>query len=89
MNAKFIEYTDDEHETFLNAIYDIVSICGYKKEQGTILRQCDYIAFRESLRNFESDKWICTECDTIYDNQEDAEDCCKEDNNEEYHHEYL
>jgi len=49
MKAKFLEYTDDKHEQFLNEIYDTVSICGYEMEQGTILRQCDYIAFRNDM----------------------------------------
>ena len=81
MNAEQKRYTDDEYEDILNDIYaDDVSVCGYPMQQGSILREVDPIAFSCSKNDYEAgpdNPWVCKECETEYDNEEEAEACCK------------
>jgi len=85
MNAEEIELTNEEYEDILNEIYEPVKICGIILSQGTILKKCDPIAFRCYLVNYtaSNEKWKCGECGKEYNNKDDANECCKLDDNEE------
>ena len=81
MNAEEIELTDEEFEDILNELHEPVNICGYTMHKGTILKECDPIAFYQKKLAYESinKKWKCTECDNEFDNKDDADECCKEE----------
>lgn len=53
--------TDDEMEDyfqdFLDDLYGIVDIAGYSFGTGRVLREMDYVAFREEFNN-----WLDSEC---------------------------
>lgn len=77
MNAIEIEVTDGEVEEFLNDLWGDVDICGKKYRSGTTLKIVNRIAFKQILATFPR-KYQCSECETIYDNEDEAEDCCKD-----------
>jgi hypothetical protein len=81
MNAELVELNEKEYENFLNEIYEDVNICEYNMSQGTILKKCDPIAFNTRLNNYNASnkEWRCTECESIYDYEEDANECCNEE----------
>lgn len=73
-----IEKDEEEFEKMLNETYGEVEICGMMFEQGTALRELDPIAFRCALSD-EPIQWQCSECDNIFDDEDEAEECCKEE----------
>lgn len=77
MNVIKIEVTDEEVEEYLNEAYGDVNICGYEYLAGTTLKRIDRIAFDKELAAF-PEKYQCSECKMIYDNEDEAEDCCKD-----------
>ena len=85
MNAIEIEreLTEDEFEEALDDIYGDVEIAGHKYSTGQTLREIDPIAFRCGLADYgdslETEEWVCGECESVYDNEDDAEECCQED----------
>lgn len=83
MNALKIykELTDEEYESYLNEIYPTVNVCGYEYDPGRALRLLDPIAFNVGKREHENNQeevWECTECNSEFDNENDANECCKE-----------
>lgn len=82
MNATQKEITDEEYEDYLNDIYGEVKICGMTFDSGRALKKLDEIAFNCGKNDYESENeiWICEECNKEYNNEEDAENCCKESN---------
>ena len=78
MNAKLKELTEDQYEEQLNDCYETVTICGMEYEQGRALRELDPVAFRCGMAD-EPEVWICDECDDEHETEEEAEECCKED----------
>lgn len=77
MNAIQIELTEEKYEEFLNLIYDEINIGSFTFEPGRILRELNPAAFRCGMAE-ELEQWQCSECDQIYENQDNAEECCKE-----------
>ena len=75
MKAYEIEKDEKEFEEYLNDCYPSVNICGIEMDQGTILKKCDPIAFRCAL-SYEPIKYGCSECDSEYDDEDEANDCC-------------
>jgi len=79
---KETELSASEYEDVLNELYEPVTICGMDYEQGTALKELDPVAFRCGKADYESDldsdnpTWICGECDTEFDSEEEAEECC-------------
>ena len=76
MNAKQIELTDKKYEDILNEAYGDVEICGMKFSSGYALRELDPTAFRCGMAD-EPEKWECGECNSIYETEEEAKDCCE------------
>lgn len=80
MNARKYEISDDDFEEILNKMYHVeVSICGYEHQQGSLLRRIDEVSFNQEKSNYEDGQYVCGECDSIYDSEEEAEECCKEE----------
>ena len=84
MNAYQVEerITEDEYQDYLNEVYEDIEICGMIMSQGTILKECDYTAFRTGYVDYLDslgDLYICGVCKIEYDNEEEAEDCCSEE----------
>lgn len=77
MNAELKEYDDKEHEEYLTEIYGTVEICGMTFDSGSALQELDPTAFRVSMADRE-DVWICGECKDEHDDEDQAEECCKE-----------
>lgn len=76
-----IEMDEGEYEAYLNDSYGEVSICGTTMLQGTVLKECDPIAFRVALSD-EPIRYKCDICNSEYDEEDEAQDCeteCSED----------
>ena len=78
MPAELIELTEEEFEEILNETYGTVEICGQTRDAGTVLKEIDPTAFNCGMAD-EPEQWKCTECNSIYDSEEEAEECCKEE----------
>lgn len=89
MNAKKIEYDLDDnddrdmYEEMLHECYpEDVKVCGMDMDPVQVLKECDTTAYRcGAIDYFDGldDRWVCEECDGQYDNEEEAEECCKTD----------
>ena len=80
------ELDDKEAEEELNNIYGDVEVCGIQYPSGMLLREVDPIAFRQTVIDLEDQmphKWKCEECETEYDTEEEAEECCQEEEHNE------
>lgn len=77
MNAEQKELTEEEYEEMLNDIYGDVNICGGTYTSGHALKMLDPTAFRVGLSDWETELWFCSECDKEYNDEEEAEECCK------------
>jgi len=78
VNVTEKEMSEDEYEEYLDNIYGDVNICGYKYPSGGALKELDPIAFRCGLCE-QPIKYECGKCGEIYEEEHEAEDCCKED----------
>jgi hypothetical protein len=74
MKAIEHEITDQEYEDELNNVYGEVEICGMTFDSGRALHELDPIAFR--CGQSDEMKWECSECGKVYDEEQDAADCC-------------
>lgn len=72
------EPSDEEVTAYLDEMYpNEVIVCGMPMSQSYILRRMDKIAFDEfSSNSFPG--WICDECNTAHDTEQEAKDCCQE-----------
>lgn len=82
MNAKEIEreITESEYEDVLDDIYGDITICGMKYPSGRALKELDPVAFRCGKVDYEDSldhQWECGECGIVYDDEDDADKCCK------------
>ena len=78
VNANEIEQDEDQYEEELNEIYGTATVCGYEYDQGTLLREISPTTFRCGLAD-EPLRYECDECKAVYDNKDEAEDCCEEE----------
>lgn len=77
MKAKEKTITEKEYEEMLNEIYPEVCLGnGLVFTAGRIIRELDPIAFRCGIAD-EPIKYCCSECEQVYDDKEEAEECCK------------
>jgi hypothetical protein len=82
MNAKLKEYDDREFAQHLNDQYGDVKICGLSYGQGDALREIDPTAFDTMMADVPG-VWICDECGKEYEDEDEANECCKPDEDEE------
>jgi len=54
-----------------------VTVCNFSFSPGRVLREMDPTAFRCGMS--EMDRWKCTECGVLYDDECQAEECCPEE----------
>lgn len=78
MNAIEVTMSEEEFEDMLNDCYEPVKICGMEYEQGTALKKLDPVAFRCALSDMDI-QYGCSKCRALYDSEQEAEECCKED----------
>jgi len=73
------EITDDQWEEVLDELYGTVEICGMTFNSGRALKELDRVAFDCGKNDYEDGnrKWECGECGDEYENEDDAEECCK------------
>lgn len=88
MNAylKEQEISESKYEDILDDIYGEIEICGLTYSSGRALRELDPVAFRCGKNDYESsleEIWICGECETEYNYEGDAEECCPQDKQED------
>ena len=75
MKAKLVEIDEKEFEYQLNENYGDVDVCGMTYSAGTVLREVDPTAFRCAMAD-EPDQWECSECGAVYDDEDEANECC-------------
>lgn len=76
MNAKEYEMTDEEYSDLLTEIYGTIDVCGYKHDAGWVLKEIDPIAW-DCGKSEQDCGWECGECGVRYEDEDDAEECCK------------
>jgi hypothetical protein len=81
-NYEEVELTEQEYEDMLDEIYGEVQICGMTFNSGRALRELDPTAFRCGMAD-EPQKWKCLGCDRIYEDEDEAAECCPLDDAEE------
>jgi hypothetical protein len=84
VNVKRIEYemTDEEYQDFLTSAFGEVDVCGFKYDAGYVLKELDPTAFQCGKADEESehgDTFKCGECGEVFDDEDEAEECCKPD----------
>jgi len=80
------ELNNDEFEEILNDLYGNVSVCGWEYPSGQVLREVDPIAFECDKNDYEDGLdsfWVCGECGTQHNYEDEAEDCCAESDEDE------
>ena len=78
MNITEVEYTDEEYEDYLNEVLPDVTIGSLVYSPGHALRRVDPIAFRCGQADMPI-RYQCGECQTIYEDDEDAAEACCND----------
>jgi hypothetical protein len=73
--------SEESFEEYLNDCYEPVSICGMTMDQGTILKECDPIAFRCAMNDSQeyTDIYVCPICGDEYEDEDEAKFCCQDD----------
>jgi DNA-directed RNA polymerase subunit RPC12/RpoP len=79
MRAKEVEAKEVDYCDYIDECYGEVEVCGYKYPSSQVLQEVDPIAFRVGFSDWSSEnqKYKCDECGEEFDNESDAEDCCK------------
>ena len=83
MKAERIEYeiSDNEFRDVIDGLEGDIKICGMAYGAGYALQEIDPIAFRCAKNDYESehgDTYKCTICDTEYDDEDEANECCSD-----------
>ena len=83
MNAKLKEkeLSDKKYEEVLNELYGEVRLGGLTFDAGRIIRELDETAFNCGMADYEDslpEVWLCGKCGDEFDEEEEAEDCCKD-----------
>ena len=82
MNATVHEWTDEEKRDLLDECYPEVTIGNLTFSASRIIEKLDPVAFDMTMDGMD-DKWECGFCGAIYDSEEEADECCREDEEEE------
>lgn len=76
---KEFEMTEEAYRDMLDELYGAVEICGMSFSSGRALEELDPVAFRCGKSDYESgepSKWECAECGDVYEEKDDAAECC-------------
>ena len=82
MRAKEIDVDEDDFEELLTETWGVVDVCGMKYDAGHALKQLDPIAFRCAMAD-EPLRWECDECAEIFDDEDEANECCRPEPDED------
>lgn len=80
MNAELKEWTEDEISEWLDEAFEPVELAGMTIHASD-MKTIDPIMFRCCAADME-DVWTCGECDAEYSEEDDANECCKEEEEE-------
>lgn len=78
MNAKLKEISEDDYEGYLTETFGTVKFGFLEFDAGRIIRELDPTAFRCGIAD-EPEVWLCGECDDEHETEDEAEECCKEE----------
>ena len=78
MKVNEITITEKEYEEMLDDTYGTVEICGMTFNSGEALKELDPIAFDCGLSDLLI-RYECGECSTVFEDSDEAEECCKEE----------
>lgn len=78
MNAKLKEIDENEFEQEITEQYGTFSVGNLEFNAGRIMRELDPTAFRCAIAD-EPETWICDECDSEHETENEAEECCKKE----------
>ena len=75
-------YNEDSFLDMLNEVYGEVNICGMIMDAGTVLKECDPIAFRCAMNDSQEykTKYCCPICGEEHDDEDKANFCCQDRN---------
>lgn len=76
VNVEEVEMDEKDYEEMLNDVYGEIKIGNLTFWAGEIVKELDPIAFRCGLS--EDVKFKCGKCREIYEDEEDAKNCCEE-----------
>jgi hypothetical protein len=75
MNAYEKEYTEEDFAEYLDEIYEPIEFAGMTIHASD-MRTIDPIMFRCGIAEMPI-VWCCEECDTEYEEEDDANECCQ------------
>ncbi len=80
MNAEFVAPDESYYDDMLDDVHYKVKIGHLEFWASTILKELDPTAYEIGFSEFcdENGHWKCTECGAEYDNEEEAEECCRD-----------
>ncbi len=78
MTCTLREIDENDLEEQITEIYGTFEVCSIKFDAGRILREVDPIAFQCAL-NDEPEAWVCDECSSEHETEEDGNNCCPPD----------
>lgn len=85
MKAVRVEVSESEYDDMLREVFGNrqgeVEIAGNSYDVAYALKEVDPTAYRVGFSDFESEHegWKCSECDTVHETEEEAEECCKDE----------
>ncbi len=82
MNARLKEIDEQEYQDRITEIYGTFKIGYLEFDAGRVMAELDPTAFRVAIAD-EPEVWECGVCDTEHETEEEAEDCCKEETEDE------
>ena len=87
MNAIEVEkYTEEDYDNMLDDCYDPLVIGDITLDASRVLKECDPIAYNCGFSDYQEYMYECSQCGEKHEVEEEAEDCCKE---EECKHENI
>jgi hypothetical protein len=91
MNPKEIEkYTEDDYDDMLDEVYGDIEIGNLTYSTSRVLKEIDPIAYDYGFSDYQEYVYECSECGETFEDEQDAEECCRENQYqceicEEYH----
>lgn len=79
------EYDEDEVNDYIDALYPPVRIGGIEYRASRVLEELDSDRWHD-IKCDMPEKWICDECEAMHDYEDDADECCAEDDDDESDH---
>ena len=85
MNAQPVdrEITDNEYKDVLDELYPELNIGDLTFYPGNVLKEMDPTAFDIGKSEYEdeldTEEWECSECHSIFDSEDEAEECCEDE----------